>query len=280
MYNELRAKVQALIEDADVEKATQSMAKSVSDYKEVDDEDIEDQALTLGRQTFDYDDVEEESLDEDSYALGSHAISVNAIEEFDRIAVMILKGQKKLGALKGLSVKTLSLSETRKNRLKEIGLFSAVGLSSMALAAAGLKGVDKIKGTGKGANVARGAAVSGGIYGYGVAVTGASLATISAGTAMAYRNRRSVCIEAKYAYGTKLYLVFEADPEQVKSGIDKNILKFVTKRVSVLKNSNSWKVKEDVSMFELDYAILEDLILEEVTETQLTEDAILDYLEY
>lgn len=285
MYNELRAKVQALIEDADVEKATHSMAKSVSDYKEVDDEDIEDQALTLGRQSFDYDDVEEEdALDEDSYALGSHYNKLyNAgasLEEFDRVAVMILKGQKKLGALKSLSVKTLSLSEARKNRLKELGLFSVVSLSGIALAAAGLIGSDKIKGTGKGANVARGAAAGGGFYGYGVAMTGAVAAGVSAAGAISYRNRRSVCIEAKYAYGTKLYLVFEANPEQVNSGIDKSILKFVTKRVSVLKNSNSWKVKEDVSMLELDYAILEDLILEEVTETQLTEDAILDYLEY
>ena len=274
MYNELRAKVQALIEDADVEKATQSMAKSVSDYKEVDDEDIEDQALTLGRQTFDYDDVEEESLDEDSYTLGSHATNGNGIEEFDRLAVKILKGQKKLGALKGLSVKTLSLSETRKNRLKEIGLFSVVSLSGLALMAAGIVGADK------GADVARGAAAVGAGAGYGAGMAGAALAGASTGVAMVYRNRRSVCIEAKYAYGTKLYLVFQADPEQLKSGVDKDILKFVTKRVSVLKNSNSWKVKEDVSMFELDYAILEDLILEEVTETQLTEDAILDYLEY
>lgn len=280
MYNELRAKVQALIEDADVEKATHSMAKSVSDYKEVDDEDIEDQALTLGRQTFDYDDVEEESLDEASYTLGSHAATGNGIEEFDRIAVMILNGQKKLGALKSLSVKTLSLSETRKNRLKEIGLFSAVTLSGLALTAAGIIGYSKVKGTGKGASLARGAATGGAFTSYGAAMTGSSLAGASAGVAMVYRNRRSVCIEAKYAYGTKLYLVFQADPEQVKSGVDKDILKFVTKRVSVLKNSNSWKVKEDVSMVELDYAILEDLILEEVTETQLTEDAILDYLEY
>ena len=281
MYNELRAKVQALIEDADVEKATQSMAKSVSDYKEVDDEDIEDQALALGRQSFDYDDVEEEeSLDEASYDLGSHATNGNAIEEFDRIAVNILIGQKKLGALKGLSLKTLSLSETRKNRLKDLGLFSVVTLSGLALTAAGIIGYDKVKGTGKGASVARGAATGGAVTGYGAALTGAILTGSVAGGAMTYRDRRSVCIEAKYAYGTKLYLVFEADPEQVKTGIDKNILKFVTKRVSVLKNSNSWKVKEDVSMFELDYAILEDLILEEVTETQLTEDAILDYLEY
>ena len=280
MYNELRAKVQALIEDADVEKATQSMAKSVSDYKEVDDEDIEDQALTLGRQTFDYDDVEEESLDEASYTLGSHATNGNGIEEFDLLAVKILKGQKKLGALKGLSVKTLSLSETRKNRLKEIGLFSAVSLSGLALTAAGIVGYDKVRGTGKGADVARGAVAGGAYAGYGAGMAGAALAGASTGVAMVYRNRRSVCIEAKYAYGTKLYLVFQADPEQLKSGVDKEILKFVTKRVSVLKNSNSWKVKEDVSMLELDYAILEDLILEEVTETQLTEDAILDYLEY
>ena len=280
MYNELRAKVQALIEDVDVEKATHSMAKSVSDYRDVDDEDIEDQALTLGRQSFDYDDVEEDSLDEDSYELGSHTATTNVIGEFDRIAVMILKGQKKLGALKSLSVKILSLSETRKNRLKEIGLFSTVILSGLALTAAGVIGVGKVKGTGKVASFARGAAAGGAFTGYGAAMTGAVLTGGSAGSALVYRNRRSVCIEAKYAYGTKLYLVFEADPEQVKSGVDKDILKFVTKRVSVLKNSNSWKVKEDVSMVELDYAILEDLILEEVTETQLIEDAILDYLEY
>ena len=282
MYNELRAKVQALIEDADVEKAAHSMAKSVSDYTEVDDDDIEDHALTLGRKSFDYDDVEEEeSLDEASYTLGSHANNGNGIEEFDRLAVKILNGQKKLGVLKSLSVKTLSLSETRKNRLKEIGLFSAVTLSGMALTAAGIIGFNKVKGTGKGPSFVRGVAAGSAFTGYGAAMTGATLAGASTGVAMVYRrNRRSVCIEAKYAYGTKLYLVFEADPEQVKSGVDKDILKFVTKRVSVLKNSNSWKVKEDVSMVELEYAVLEDLILEEVTETQLTEDAILDYLEY
>ena len=285
MYNELRAKVQALIEDVDVEKAAHSMAKSVSDYKEVDDEDIEDQALTLGRQSFDYDDVEEEdALDEDSYALGSHYNNLyNAgasLEEFDRIAVMILNGQKKLGALKSLSVKTLSLSEARKNRLKELGLLSVISLSGLGLTTAGIIGYIKAKGDGKGSKLARGAASGGAYAGYSVAMGGAVAAGVSAAGAISYHNRRSVCIEAKYAYGTKLYLVLEAKPEQVKSGIDKEILKFVTKRVSDFKNSESWKVKEDVSMFELDYAILEDLILEEVTETQLTEDAILDYLEY
>ena len=282
MYNELRAKVQALIEDADVEKAAHSMAKSVSDYTEVDDDDIEDHALTLGRRSFDYDDVEEDEdfLDEDSYAVGSHAASYNGIEEFDRIAVMILGEQKKLGALKGLSVKTLSLSETRKKRLKEIGIFTAVTLSGIALTAAGLIGFDKVNGKGKGPAFARGAAAGVSYAGLNTAMAGSILAGGTTGAAMVRRNRRSVCIEAKYAYGTKLFLVFEANPEQVSSGIDKEILKLVTKRVSALKNSKSWKVKEDVSVFELEYAVLEDLILEEVTETQLTEDAILDYLEY
>ena len=281
MYNELRAKVQALIEDADVEKAAHSMAKSVSDYTEVDDDDIEDHALTLGRKSFDYDDVEEDEdfLDEDSYAVGSHYANNNGIEEFDRIAVMILGQQKKLGALKGLSVKTLSLSETRKKRLKEIGIFTAVTLSGIALTAAGITAAGK-KGTGKGAEFARGAAAGVGYAGLATVMAGSTLAGSTAGVAMVYLNRRSVCIEAKYAYGTKLFLVFEANPEQVSAGIDKDILKFVTKRVSVLKNSKSWDVKEDVSVFELEYAVLEDLIIEEVTETQLTEDAILDYLEY
>ena len=278
MYNELRAKVQALIEDADVEKAAHSMAKSVSDYTEVDDDDIEDHALTLGRKSFDYDDVEEDEdfLDEDSYAIGSHYRNLEGTKDFDRLAIKILKGQKKLGALKGLSVKTLSLSETRKNRLKELGLFSVYGLSGVALAAAGITAAGK-KGTGKGAEFARGAVVVGGLT---TAMSGATGATISAIGGAVNRNRRSVCIEAKYAYGTKLFLVFEANPEQVSTGIDKEILKFVTKRVSALKNSKSWNVKEDVSVFELEYAVLEDLILEEVTETQLTEDVILDYLEY
>ena len=74
MYNELRAKVQALIEDADVEKATHSMAKSVSDYKEVDDEDIEDAVSAYNQELI------TNGLD-DEHSGGSKAASEKQIDE-------------------------------------------------------------------------------------------------------------------------------------------------------------------------------------------------------
>ena len=57
---------------------------------------------------------------------------------FESVARRILKTQRKLGALKGLSVSTMSLSDSRKDRLKKAGLFSVAAITGAALAGAGV----------------------------------------------------------------------------------------------------------------------------------------------
>ena len=337
---------------------------------------------------------------------------------FENVARRILKTQRKLGALKGLSVSTMSLSDSRKDRLKKAGLFSVAAITGAALAGAGVhaaKGSNiKFPKFGKGkatkedfldedylmeapgaynarrtagatqrsvastnanraarrakqvaANRARvsgkpsqrkrpGSGLSGANSQYahsarkvqydkgraelGLAKTpssingnlpaslrakkaaefkgehkrimaagakaiaqngggkgdalakkrgingklvGAGLAAAGAAGVAGYvaSKKQTVVIEAKYAYGTKLFQVYKATQEEIAEHVDKEILKVLTRTVASLKSATDWTVKESVSEAFIQRAALSEMLIEEALTSQLEEDALLEEYE-
>ena len=338
---------------------------------------------------------------------------------FENVARRILKTQRKLGALKGLSVSTMSLSDSRKDRLKKAGLFSVAAITGAALAGAGIHAAkgSKVKfpkfGKGKAtkedfldedylmeapgaynarrtagatqrslastnanraarrakqvaANRARvsgkpsqrkrpGSGLSGANSQYahsarkvqydkgraelGLAKTpssingnlpaslrakkaaefkgehkrimaagakaiakngggkgdaltkrgingklvGAGLAAAGAAGVAGYyaagHNKQSIVIEAKYAYGTKLFQVYKATQEEIAEHVDKEILKVLTRTVASLKSATDWTVKESVSEAFIQRAALSEMLIEEALTSQFEEDALLEEYE-
>ena len=207
---------------------------------------------------------------------------------FKGFANRILKAQKKLGALKGLKATTLTLSESRKRNLKQAGLYSAGVISAAALTAAGITLAHK-RGKGK-----KNADLTPGVYtGQGrkdvtptakrkfpklskgkiAAATTAGLATsagIGAGI-LAASKRQTLLIEAKYAYGTKLFEVTALSQEDLENGADKKILREITAAVASLKREKDWAVKESASMEFLKMATVAEALVEEVMYAEMLE---------
>ena len=205
---------------------------------------------------------------------------------FKGFANRILKAQKKLGALKGLKATTLTLSESRKRNLKQAGLYSAGVISAAALTAAGItlahkrgkKNADLTPGvyTGQGRKDVTPTAkrkfpkLSKGKI---AAATTAGLATspgIGAGI-LAASKRQTLLIEAKYAYGTKLFEVTALSQEDLENGADKKILREITAAVASLKREKDWAVKESASMEFLKMATVAEALVEEVMYAEMLE---------
>lgn len=234
------------------------------------------------------------------------------------VALKILSAQKKMGALKGINLKVMSLDDSRKERLKKAGILVGVGLAGVALgftdemygdkikAKVG-SGVNRAKGTKAGAGLAGGyskakgfagekaSAFKSGKFGQGATkrygnskdfVTGkynavkdsklgkvtakhgekaVAVAALGAAGGLAYttRNKRYVIIEAKYAYGTKMFQVYSAPAEEADN-IGKTIIRAVNKEVSQLKSSVNFPVKEDFTLMEEHTLFVQELIIEEV----------------
>ena len=191
---------------------------------------------------------------------------------FKTFAKRILKAQKKLGALKGLKATTLTLSESRKRNLKQAGLYSAAAISTAALTAAGIalanrrgkklpngrKDVTPRKFNKKGALIA------------GAVATPAAAAGIGGGI-LAASKRQTFLIEAKYAYGTKLFEVSALSQEDLENGVDKKMLRALTAEVASLKKEKDWAVKESASMEFLKMATVAEALVEEVMYTETLE---------
>ena len=253
---------------------------------------------------------------------------------FESVAKRILGQQRKLGALKGLSVKALDLSDSRKDRLKKAGLFSVATLAGAALATYGIasgraavKGAKAANGkhvhdfgnqfrsekaqkaanrknviqgfkagaTGAARNLHRDAIKGAkGAYGkasdkynslgkkgkigagVGAGVAGAAALTGAGLAAKGALSKRSIIIEAKYAYGTKIFQVYSATEEQLKEGVDRQILKIVTQTVAKLKTAKEWTVKESASQLFIQSAILAESLLEETLNSQLQETFLIE----
>ena len=235
-----------------------------------------------------------------------------SVEAFQRVAIKILKAQRKLGKLRGISVKVLSLDESRKNRLRKAGLITTALISASVLGFGVRKAdqagkFDKLgtatgKALRKGYDSKVGQKVVGGYravsqsaqarmqaarnskfsqgvsnfasqaktqvgnhkkaVGIGAGVAGA----VGAGT-LAYKamQKQSIVIEAKYAYGSKMFEVSHVSQEEARSGIDRQILKEVNNQIGKLRNQD-WVVKESVSE-SFYYTMMEnELLLESVIE--------------
>ena len=105
----------------------------------------------------------------------------------------------------------------------------------------------------------------------GVAAAGTAAAGALAGAAGSTK-KQTLLIEARYAYGTKLFEVARLTEEEVKSGVDKKILREVTAAVSKLKNVTNWTVKESASVEYLKMAEVAEALVEETINGQLLED--------
>ena len=106
--------------------------------------------------------------------------------------------------------------------------------------------------------------------------------TIAAGAAGYYaasHNKQSIVIEAKYAYGTKLFHVYNANQAEIEEHVDKEILKVLTRTVASLKSATDWTVKESVSEAFIQRATLSEMLIEEALTSQLEEDALLEEYE-
>ena len=105
----------------------------------------------------------------------------------------------------------------------------------------------------------------------GVAAAGTAAAGAMAGVAGTTK-KQTLLIEAKYAYGTKLFEVARLTEEEVKAGVDKKILREVTAAVSKMKNAKEWAVKESASVDYLKMAEVAEALVEEAINGQLLED--------
>ena len=200
-------------------------------------------------------------------------------KNFQWAAKRILKSQKKLGALKGLKINVISLSDIRKKYLKKAGLYSVLNISGSVLGAiAGYK-LAKRRHKKKGITVTDEKKFKRDYY-TGALVGGTAIATAlgPAGKAgiSAIRTigkKQTVVIEAKYAYGTKLFEVCSLSQEELANKVDKKILREVTAEVASLKTAKEWAVKESASVDYLNLSVLGETLIEDVLESQLLEDA-------
>ena len=196
-------------------------------------------------------------------------------KNFQWAAKRILKSQKKLGALKGLKINVLSLSDSRKKYLKQAGLYSVLSIPGSVLGAiAGYK-LAKRRHKKKGITVTDEKKFKRDYY-TGSIVGGTAIATAlgpaSKAGISAIRKKQTVVIEAKYAYGTKLFEVCSLSQEELANKVDKKILREVTAEVASLKTAKEWAVKESASVDYLNLAVLGETLIEDVLESQLLED--------
>ena len=197
-------------------------------------------------------------------------------KNFQWVAKCILKSQKKLGALKGLKINVLSLSDSRKKYLKQEVINAVVNISGSVLGDIKEYKLAKKKKKKKGITVTDEKKFKRDYY-TGSIVGGTAIATAlgpsgKAGIS-AIRKKQTVVIEAKYAYGTKLFEVCSLSQEELANKVDKKILREVTAEVASLKTAKEWAVKESASVDYLKLSALGESLIEDVLESQLLEDA-------
>ena len=190
-------------------------------------------------------------------------------EGYNAVAKQILKYQKKLGKLKSVEVKVLSLSESRKRRLKSAGIFVGANVAATALLAGLTYGgynhiFNKYRNTVPDNNlnsvkkftrnqILKGAGAGAGTL---VALTGA-------GTALTKDLLQVVAI-CDYQYGKKMIALLSVDKDEDTKKVSQEINKNIKSALKTAEKSQEWSVKEDVSDVQFMTAQLEDLLIENV----------------
>ena len=204
------------------------------------------------------------------------------------VAKKILKLQKKLGAIKSMSVKVESLSESRKDRLKQTGVLLGAYLGSAAIMA-GVSGAARARLLSDGVkpehvkgkpftNLANNGKATFSTNNINNFKDGAlSSAKVSAATTAAVagmstlknqvadRNKRNVVIYVKYKYGERMFVVFQLKAKYENKGIENLIFNNVKNNIAKLKSRDEFPVREDVqSLTEQKTLILESMLIDTV----------------
>lgn len=281
MYQDLRNRIQALKEEAEVEATATSMARDAADFVEVEDEHKDEEVLEAvfyedgeedevatddlpeGEETvvedgdedegeeespFDRDDVEVAEAPKFGYQKSGKEDIKDKPGTFDYVAKKILRKQKKLGAIKGITVKVLSLSESRKKRMKELGILAGAYIAASVVGAvsSGKSQAELARAYGMSDKDARkqGAKV-------GLAAAGGGVAGAAAGAGASYalqRKYKTVLVEVTYKYGKKVFSVFNVTEEQERSGLPKFIFNSIKSSIEKFKSKKNWVVKEAPTM--------------------------------
>ena len=173
------------------------------------------------------------------------------------VAKKILKLQKKLGAIKSMNVKVESLSESRKDRLKQPGVLLGAYIGTAAIMAGEAGVIAKANNS----SFKSGALTSARSTGAGLGAAG--LATLK--NQVIDRNKRNVVIHVKYKYGERMFVVFQLKPKYENQGIENIIFKNVKNAINTLKSRRNFPAREDVQSFtEQKTLILESMLIDTV----------------
>ena len=170
----------------------------------------------------------------------------------------ILRQQKKLGKIQSINMKLLSISEGRKKAMKKAGLLSVALISTSALIAAGIityrkspkvqnfanqqkqKHPKLTKFAEKHENKAQYAGLA--------AVGAASIAHGSAWNDVEFSKYfKTIMVEVKYQYGTKLFELYSVAADEEKEGLHKELFNELKTAINYYKNKKDWKIKESAT---------------------------------
>lgn len=238
MYNKLREKVNLLLEDTE-----SKLCPSCHDL---------------------IDNCNCETTQEDS-----SSSNYGTSEGYNTVAKQILKYQKKLGKLKSVEVKVLSLSESRKRRLKSAGIFVGANVATTALLAGLSYGAsnhilnkyrntipdDKLNLVKK---INRDELLKGTAAG-----AGALVALTGAGTAITKDLLQVVAI-CDYQYGKKMIELLSVNKDEDTKKVSQEINKNINAALKTVEKQKEWKIKEDCTPIQSATRQLSDLLIENV----------------
>ena len=182
-------------------------------------------------------------------------------EQFISLSRKILRQQKKLGAIKGISIKVLSLSDSRKKQMMKAGLLSVAILSAVTAFSAHQKlhNPKPKEWLGRGSNGRSirdvtprykswsDPSVNKKAIATGSKVGAAAGAVVGTSAYLAKRNKKDVLLEVSYKYGKKTFLIKQITEEEEKEGIVNTIFSNIKRSVERLKKHTEWTIKEEAT---------------------------------
>lgn len=223
----------------------------------LEDEELQDQVS--GEEIFEEEGDEESPFDQDDFEVTEAVIDEKEDKgSFRFTARKILRLQKKLGKIQSINLKLLSISEGRKRAMKKAGILSAAIITTSALIAAGI--ITSRKST-KAQNFIKNQkqkhpkltkAIDNHsdklqIAGLGAAGV-ASVAHANAWNDVEFsKHFKTVMVEVKYQYGSKLFEIWGVAPDEEQEGLHKELFNELKKAISYYKNKKDWKIKESAT---------------------------------
>lgn len=181
---------------------------------------------------------------------------------FEGAARSILKKQNKLGEIKSMTVKVLSLSESRKKQMKKAGLLTTLSIASITAGAAykqfknpkpaysnlpvGANG-NRVKDVTPAFKSASDPTIKRQEIAKGAGVGAAAGAALGANSYLNNRNKKTVVIEVSYKYGKKTFELTRITQDEEKHGEANKIFNILKRTIAGLKNRENWNVREDAT---------------------------------